>query len=109
MAFLITGIFSIDRKLIEFTENEDGTGAVMHPSYAYEILIEIDGKKFETDGVVWDVDEQELTCFVGEEFEDMLMNEYSEKFTEQCRLKISEFIAHKYTGHEIELPYVIWE
>ncbi|MGH1403177.1 MAG: hypothetical protein ACRBDL_02945 [Alphaproteobacteria bacterium] len=109
MAFLITGIFSIDRELIEFTENEDGTGAVIYPSHAYEILVEIDGKKFETDGVVWTVDGQQPSCFIGEEFEDVLEKNYASNYTEECREKLSQFISDAYSKKEIVLPFIVWE
>ncbi len=109
MAFLITGIFTIDPALMEFTENEDGSGEVFHPSRAYEVLVEIDGKKFETDGVVWNMEGQETVCFISEEFEDFLESSYADQFTDEHRRALSNLIYDKFTDKDIELPFCIWE
>lgn len=108
MAFLITGIFKIDPALIEFTENEDGSGDVFHPSHAYEILAEIDGQKFETDGVVWNIEGQETACFISEEFEAFLESDHADKFTDEHKRALSNLIYDKFMGKEIELPFCIW-
>lgn len=105
MAFVITEISAIDPQALEF---EGEGGILVYPLRAYEVLAKIDDDRFETYGVVWDVDGQE-ECFISEEFEDYLRKTFPKKFTDAHLSNLSASIAKRDRREKIAFPVIIWD
>ncbi|PCJ99776.1 MAG: hypothetical protein COA45_02865 [Zetaproteobacteria bacterium] len=106
MAFIITDIFSIDALAVPFSDESDQT---IYPSKAYEIHVELNGKRIQTYGVVWEAAEQVSGCFLSEEMDEHLAQACPDQYTEEAAHKISSLIFQKYLGEELELPLVLWQ